>query len=148
MRWLKRTPPDLEEVIACLTGMMEASGRANEVVDSIRELFKTTAHQITPIEINRLVRQVLQMVENDLHGQGVTVSTEFQGGLPQIMADRTLLQQVILNLVKNAIEAMGTGPTTIKDSSAGNDPRREFGRLAFCPELRTRNNSRKRDSRI
>ena len=114
LRWLKRTPPDCEEAIACLTGMMEASGRANEVVDSTRELFKTTAHQKTMIEINRLVRQVLRMVENDLHVQGVTVSTEFQEDLPQIMADRTLLQQVILNLVKNAIEAMATGPTTIK----------------------------------
>ncbi|MFZ0027817.1 MAG: ATP-binding protein, partial [Pseudolabrys sp.] len=114
LRWLKRTPPDSEEAITCLTAMMEASGRANEVVDSTRELFKTTDHQNTLIEINRLVRQVLQMVENDLHVQGVTVSTEFQQGLPQIMADRTLLQQVILNLIKNAIEAMATGPTAVK----------------------------------
>ena len=54
------------------------------------------------------------MVENELRGQGVTVSTKFQKDLPQIMGDRTLLQQVILNLVKNAIEAMSTGPATIK----------------------------------
>jgi C4-dicarboxylate-specific signal transduction histidine kinase len=54
------------------------------------------------------------MVENDLHVQGVTVSTEFQEDLPQITGDRTLLQQVILNLVKNAIEAMGTVPTATK----------------------------------
>ena len=93
---------------------MEASHRANEVVDSIRTLFKTTAHQNTLIDINHLVQQVLRMVESDLHVQGVTVSTEFQEDLPQIMGDRTLLQQVILNLVKNAIEAMGTVPTAIK----------------------------------
>ena len=114
LRWLKRTPPDYEEVTASLTGVMEASHRANEVVDSTRQLFKTTAHQKTPIEINRLVQQVLRMVENDLRSQGVTVSTEFQEDLPQITGDRTLLQQVILNLVKNAIEAMRTSPTTIK----------------------------------
>ena len=114
LRWLKRTPPDYEEITASLTGVMEASHRANEVVDSTRELFKTAALQMTPIEINRLVRQVLRMVENDLRAQGVTVSTEFEDDLPQIMADRTLLQQVILNLVKNAIEAMGTVPAAIK----------------------------------
>ena len=66
------------------------------------------------IEINRLVRQVLRMVENDLQVHGVSVSTEFQEDVPQIMADPTQLQQVILNLVKNAIEAMATGPATIK----------------------------------
>ena len=66
------------------------------------------------VEINRLVREVLRMVENDLHVHGVSVSTEFQEDVPQIMADPTQLQQVILNLVKNAIDAMAIGPTTIK----------------------------------
>ena len=111
---LKKTPPDLEEVHACLTAMAGESSHANEIVRSIRKLFKASAHQNTPIEINRLVQEVLRMVENDLHVQGVTVSTEFQEGLPQITGDRTLLQQVILNLVKNAIEAMGASRTAIK----------------------------------
>jgi C4-dicarboxylate-specific signal transduction histidine kinase len=66
------------------------------------------------VDINRLVREVLRMVENDLLVHGVSVSTELQEDLPQIMADPTQLQQVILNLIKNAIEAMTTGPTTIR----------------------------------
>ena len=111
---LKKAPPDLEEVNACLTATAGDSDRANEIIRSIRTLFKTTAHQMTLIEINRLVQQVLRMVENDLHVQGVTVSTEFQDDLPQITGDRTLLQQVILNLVKNAIEAMVAGRTAVK----------------------------------
>ena len=94
--------------------MADESEHANEIVRSIRTLFKTTAHQNTPIDINRLVQQVLRMVENDLHDQGITVSTEFQDDLLQITGDRTLLQQVILNLVKNAIEAMVAGRTAIK----------------------------------
>ncbi len=114
LQFLKKKPPDLEEVHACLTAMAGESDHANEIVRSIRKLFKTTAHQKTSIEINDLVQQVLRMVENDLHDQGITVSTEFQEDLPQIAGDRTLLQQVILNLVKNAIEAMGAVPTTIK----------------------------------
>ena len=110
LRWLKRTPPDLEEVHACLTDTIKGSDRANEIVASIRELFKPTAHHRTMIEINRVVREVLRMVENDLHVHGVSVSTEFQEDLPQVMADRTQLQQVILNLVKNAIDAMVARP--------------------------------------
>jgi signal transduction histidine kinase len=111
---LKKTPPDLEEANACLTAMAGESEHANEIVKSIRKLFKTAAHQNTLIDINRLVQQVLRMVENDLHVQGVTASTEFQDHLPQITGDPILLQQVILNLVKNAIEAMVAGRTTIK----------------------------------
>jgi signal transduction histidine kinase len=65
-------------------------------------------------DINRLVREVPRMVENDLHVQGVSVSTEFQEDVPQIMADPTQLQQVILNLVKNAIDAIAIGSTTQK----------------------------------
>jgi signal transduction histidine kinase len=111
---LKKMPPKLEEVHACLTAAEGDSDRANEIVRSIRTLFKTTAHQNTLIDINSLVQQVLRMLENDLHVQGVTVSTKFQEDLQQIVGDRTLLQQVILNLVKNAVEAMAAGPTTIK----------------------------------
>ena len=114
LQWLKRTPPDLEEARACLTSMMDESDRANEIVAGIRGLFKPIPHHKTLIEMNGVVRQVLHMVENDLHVYGVSVSTEFQDDLPQIMADRTQLQQVILNLVKNAIEAMVAGPAAIK----------------------------------
>ncbi len=114
LEWLKTTAPDLEEVRACLTATMGDSDRANKTIESVRALFKTTAHQSTMIDINHLVRQVLRMVENDLHFHGVSVSTEFQEDLPQIMADLTQLHQVILNLIKNAIEAMAAVPTPMK----------------------------------
>jgi C4-dicarboxylate-specific signal transduction histidine kinase len=93
---------------------MRDSDRANEIVESVRGLFKPTAQHKTMIEMNSIVRQVLKMVENDLHVHGVTVSTEFKDDLPQIMADRTQLQQVILNLIKNAIEAMADGRIAVK----------------------------------
>ena len=114
LNWLKKTPPDLEEIHAGLTAITGYSHRANEIVTSIRGLFKPTAPQRTMIEIDRLVQQVLRMVENDLHVHGVSVSTEFQEDLPQVMVDRTQLQQVVLNLIKNAIEAMAAGPTSTK----------------------------------
>jgi C4-dicarboxylate-specific signal transduction histidine kinase len=111
---LKATPLDLEELRSCLTDVKNENSRANEIVMGVRALFKTTACQRTLVEINRLAREVLRMVENDLHVHGVSVSIEFQEDVPQVRADPIQLQQVILNLVKNAIDAIAIGPTTIK----------------------------------
>jgi signal transduction histidine kinase len=111
---LKTTPLDVEELRSCLTDAIDDSNRANEIVAGVRALFKATARQKTMVEINRLVREVLRMVENDLHVHGVSVSTEFQENVPRLMADPTQLQQVILNLVKNAIDAIAIGPTTMQ----------------------------------
>jgi len=111
---LKTTPFDVKELRSCLTDAIDDSKRANEIVAGVRALFKTTARQRTMVEINRLAREVLRMVENDLHVHGVSVSTEFQEDVPQVRADPIQLQQVILNLVKNAIDAMAVGPTTIR----------------------------------
>jgi signal transduction histidine kinase len=105
---LKATPLDLEELRSCLTDVKNDNSRANEVVAGVRSLFKTTTRQRTIIEINRLAREVLRMVADDLHVHGVSVSTELQD-VPQIMGDATQLQQVILNLIKNAIEALASG---------------------------------------
>jgi signal transduction histidine kinase len=114
LQCLKATPLDLEELRSCLTDAIDDSNRANDIVAGIRGLFKTTARERTMVDINRLVREVLRMVENDLLVHGVSVSTELQEDVPQIMVDPTQLQQVILNLIKNAIEAMTTGATAIR----------------------------------
>ena len=111
---LNETPPDLDEARSCLTDVMEASSRANEIVAGVRALFKSTGRQRTRVDINHLVREVLKMVENDLHVHGVTASTELQEDIPQIVGDPTQLQQVVLNLIKNAIEAVAIGPATTK----------------------------------
>ena len=111
---LKATPLDLEELRSCLTDVKNENSRANEIVAGVRALFKTTTRQRAMVDVNRLAREVLRMVENDLHVQGVSVSTEFQEDVPQVSADPIQLQQVILNLVKNAIDAIAIGPTTIK----------------------------------
>jgi signal transduction histidine kinase len=109
---LKKTPIDVEELRSCLTDVKNENSRANEVVTGVRALFKATARRRTTVEINRLVREVLGMVENDLHVHGVSVSSEFQDDVPEVVGDPTQLQQVILNLVKNAIDAIAIGPTT------------------------------------
>ena len=152
---LKSTPLDREEVRACVTASLDDTDRVGEIVAGIRGLLKTAPHRSTMIEINRIVTQVLRMVEHDLQVHGVSVSTEFQEDLPQIMADPIQLQQVILNLIKNAIEALVTGPSTIKalrlvtaqegnsvislsvqDSGPGIDP--EIGTNIFDPFFTTK----------
>ena len=111
---LKTTPIDVEELRSCLIDAKSENTRANEVVAGVRALFKTTAPRRTVVEINRLVGEVLGMVENDLHGHGVSVSTEYQVDIPQVRADPIQLQQVILNLVRNAIDAIEVRPATRK----------------------------------
>jgi len=111
---LKATPLDLQELRSCLTDVKNDNSRANEIVAGIRALFKTTAPQRTMAEINRLAREVLRMVDHDLHIHGISISTEFQEDVPQVRADPIQLQQVILNLVRNAIDAIAIGPATIK----------------------------------
>jgi signal transduction histidine kinase len=111
---LKATPLDVAELRSCLTDVKNENSRASEIVAGVRALFKTTARQRTIIDVNRLAREVLRMVENDLQVHGVSVSTEFQDNVPQLRADPIQLQQVILNLVKNAIDAIAIGPTAIK----------------------------------
>jgi signal transduction histidine kinase len=111
---LKATPLDLEELRSCLVDVKNDNSRANEIVAGVRELFKATARHRTMVDINRLIREVLKMVENDLHVHGISVSTEFQEDVPKIMGDPIQLQQVILNLIRNAIDALAIAPGTTR----------------------------------
>jgi signal transduction histidine kinase len=104
--WLNKAPPNLEEVRTCVEAMIEASRQSDNVISSIRGMIKKTTGTRTTIRINDVVRQVLSLAGHDLLGQSVTVTTQYQDDLPQIHGDRTLLQQALLNLVRNAIEAM------------------------------------------
>ena len=104
--WLKRSPPDLEEARACLASISDATQRAEEIISGVRELFKKRGDHRTMIHVDDVARQVLTLVEQDLLLNNVSVATEFQNDLPEVYADRTQIQQVILNLVRNAIDAM------------------------------------------
>ena len=112
---LESNPPDLEEARACLTANINDTERANEIVGSIRALFKMDSRTKTRVEVNRLVWQALRMAENDLTAHGVTVLTRFQEDLPPILADSIQLQHVFLNIIKNGIEAMAAGVTVVKE---------------------------------
>ncbi|OSI20447.1 hypothetical protein BST65_32170 [Bradyrhizobium canariense] len=104
------SPVNLEEIRSCLMDVMTDNRRAREIVTGIRSLFKSAPGQRTTIDISRLVQDVLRMVENDLRVHGISASTQFQEGLPMITGDPIQLQQVVLNLVRNAIDAIASAP--------------------------------------
>jgi len=106
LRWLARFPPDLKEVSDALHRIVNDGHRASEVISSIRSMFKKDVDGRTLLDMNDVVKDALKMVELDLRIQGVSVTTELREGLPQRLADRGQLRQVLLNLIMNAIEAM------------------------------------------
>jgi len=111
LNWLNRAQPDLEEARASLALVGAQKDRVNDIVTSVRELFQRTGrgHRMM-LRIDDVARQSLNLVEQDLRATEVSVSTEFQTDLPEVHADRTQLQQVILNLVRNSVEAMAPMP--------------------------------------
>ena len=80
--------------------------RASEVIESIRAMFKTVDQEQTPLDINKLVQDVLTLM--DVRARGVSVQTELNAKPPGVIANRVQLQQVILNLVVNALDAMNS----------------------------------------
>jgi signal transduction histidine kinase len=103
---LKVGSPDLDEARTALNDIVEDGHRAAEMIANVRTMFKKDVHRRAWLSVNELVREVLAMVDVDLRMQGISVSTELREGLPQLLVDRGQLQQVFLNLIMNAIEAM------------------------------------------
>jgi PAS domain S-box-containing protein len=108
LRWLAKTPPDLDETRAALRRIGADGHRAAEVIQGIRAMFKNDGQKRVPLDINQLIREVLALVQGELRKRHITVDVELSEGLPQVTADRVQLQQVIMNLVTNAFDAMET----------------------------------------
>ena len=98
---------NVEQARVALATILDATNHAEKVITGVRELFKKRGDHRTTIRVDDVARQVLTLVEQDLLLNKVSVTTDFQDGLPDVYADRTQIQQVILNLVRNAIDAMG-----------------------------------------
>ena len=108
LRFLKHAPPNLEEVRLSLDDMVSASFRVNQVLDDLRTLFGKAADVREPLDVNELVLGALRVLRAELNAQDVTPHVELASELPLVMGNRGQLQEVILNLVHNAVEAMDT----------------------------------------
>ena len=106
LQWLGRSEPELDEARASLERIAVDAHRANEVIGGIQQIFKKDIRGRTYFNVNDLVQAVLTMIDLDLRAQRVMVSTEFGEGLPPLHANRTQLQELFLNLIMNAVEAM------------------------------------------
>jgi signal transduction histidine kinase len=105
-RWLTRAAPDVNEAHSSFTSIVNAGQRMNEIVDGVRSMFRKGAHGQKLFDVNELLQEALTMVDLDLRTQRISVTADLGSGLPQLFGDRGQLQQVFLNLISNAIEAM------------------------------------------
>ncbi|HEV7589061.1 MAG TPA: PAS domain-containing protein [Longimicrobium sp.] len=104
--WLSHDPPNLERAHATLERIIRDGHSAAEVVRRIRALFKQTAPVKALLDLNRVVVEVLRVLSDELRDNGILVETELEAGLPMIEADHVQIQQTLINLVHNGVEAM------------------------------------------
>jgi C4-dicarboxylate-specific signal transduction histidine kinase len=106
LRWLGAQPPDLEEVRQALSRIVKDGNRASDVFGRIRGLIKKAPPRMDGLEINETILEVIALTRGEAVKNGVSVQAQLAEGLPLIQGDRVQLQQVILNLIMNAVEAM------------------------------------------
>jgi C4-dicarboxylate-specific signal transduction histidine kinase len=147
LRFLNAQPPNLEEAREALDATVKAGDRSTDVIGRIRALVKKAPPRKDALEINGAILEVIDLTRGEILKNGVSVQTQLAEGLPLIQGDRVQLQQVILNLIINAVEAMSevskgarellisTGKdasggvlVTVRDSGPGLNPE-SFARL-------------------
>jgi PAS domain S-box-containing protein len=106
LRWLDRATPDLDEARRAVEWITTEANRASEVIRRVRALAKKTDLEKVPVDLNEVGREVIALVRGELISHQVSVRTEFASARSMILGDRVQLQQVIINLVMNGIEAM------------------------------------------
>jgi signal transduction histidine kinase len=105
-KWLEKVPPDTDEVKPLLENIERAGFVASEVLATVPGLFQDADHEQQPIDVNNLALETLKILRGELHNHAVKTNTELASELPLVMGRRVQLQEVILNLVQNAIDAM------------------------------------------
>ena len=106
LRWLDREPPDLKQARGTMESIIKDGNRAGEVTQRVRAFVNKTTNQKIPLHINDVVNEAVTLVQHELFSHRISLRVELTPVLGIVLADRIQLQQVILNLVINAIEAM------------------------------------------
>jgi PAS domain S-box-containing protein len=106
LRWLGRGTPDLDSARRSVKWIIEDGNRASEVIRRVRTLANKTGNEKVPLNVNDLIGETIALLQRELNNHRVALRTELAAALPAILGDRVQLQQVLINLVMNGLEAM------------------------------------------
>jgi C4-dicarboxylate-specific signal transduction histidine kinase len=106
LRWLMRDPPDLEEAREAGSRTIKDATRAAEIINRVRQLFKKGTPQRELIDMNEVIQKMVVLLRSGAARYSISVRTDLAAGLPHVMGDRVQLQQVLMNLMMNSIDAM------------------------------------------
>jgi C4-dicarboxylate-specific signal transduction histidine kinase len=124
LRWLTREHPDVEEARAAAMRIVKDGTRAAEIIKRTRLLFKKGSPQRELVDVNEVIREMIVLLRGEATRHNISVGTELAADLPQVMGDRVQLQQVLMNLMLNGIDAMkdmdGARELVIKSQRAEN----------------------------
>jgi len=125
VRWLAGDEPNLEEARAAAMRMVKDGTRAAEIISRIRLLFNRGTSQRELLDVNEVIREIIVLLRGELARYSISVWPELAADLPQVMGDRLQLQQVMMNLINNSIDAMkdldGSRELAIKSERAENE---------------------------
>ncbi len=126
LRWLTREPPNLKEVQACLELVAKNGDRAHHVIDGVRAMFLKGRQEKEFLDINQIIQETLELVRGDAQKKQIVLKSELSEDLRPVFGNRIQLQQVMLNLFSNAIDAM--------DRVATGDRELRVTSTSFAPE--------------
>jgi signal transduction histidine kinase len=135
LRWLDRETPDLSAARRSVEWVINDGNRASEVIRRVRALANKNDFEKMPLDVNDVVRETVALVQRELSRHEVSLQTELAPAPPMILGDRVQLQQVVINLVMNGIEAMQSvteRPRELMIRSGQHDASRVFLSVTDC----------------
>ena len=106
LRWLMRDRPDVEEAREAASRVVKDATRAADIINGVRLFFKKGAPQREPVDVNEVIQEIIVLLSGEVARYGISVRTELAAELLPVLADRVQLQQVMMNLIMNGVEAM------------------------------------------